>query len=289
MRFPRLAILEQDAGNAGAAAKYRRRQDEISRAAAHYRALLSATDPKARAAELPLRMADVILVKTLQEYFRSHPPASVRRGMVERLIAEQRWPRGPQRTLPAAYLLRHGRATRLLAVGQIEKAAKAAREALALNPRHLPALNLLGEITFTQAKFAEASDLYRRSLDLEPAQPDVVSRFAVSLAASVAPADATRRFSEWFRQIPAPDLTVATRVEDAGLKLAAGDSETAATLLRLLAGATENDTPFLRARLGWWYFHTGNPAIAPLSVALANEAFPRERLFAFMTQQAPQM
>jgi tetratricopeptide (TPR) repeat protein len=118
--------------------------------------------------ELPADIASVVVLESLEGYFRSHPPAQERRERIERLIAEERWNPGTQRPLADAYMLRRDMARRLLAEGQMDKAREAAAEALALNPKYPPAVNLVGDMDFERADFAQAAQLYRRSLDIEP-------------------------------------------------------------------------------------------------------------------------
>lgn len=57
------------------------------------------------AADLPVDIANVVVVQSVQEYFRSHPPPAERIYQIERLIGEEHWPPNPpekplQITLP---------------------------------------------------------------------------------------------------------------------------------------------------------------------------------------------
>ena len=57
-------------------------------------------------AELPIDIANVVVLQTLEEYFRSHPPEQERIAQIQQLIAAEHWPDQKQRPLEVAYLLR---------------------------------------------------------------------------------------------------------------------------------------------------------------------------------------
>lgn len=50
--------------------------------------------------DLPIDLANIVVVQTLQQYFRSHPPNSERIAQIERLITAEHWPANqPQKPL----------------------------------------------------------------------------------------------------------------------------------------------------------------------------------------------
>ena len=226
--------------------------------------------------ELPADIASVVVLDSLEGYFRSHPPAQERRERIERLIVEERWNPGAQRPLAVAYMLRRDQARRLLAAGQTDKARVAAEEALALNPKYPPALNLAGDIDFERADFARAAELYRRSLDIEPGQAEVPTSYAVALAVSRSAADAAEKYDEWMGTAAAGAVPESARVEAAGLKLLAGDPSAAKNLAQNPASSKSGGKPFVEARLGWWYSRAGDQQTGAGLIEAALELRPQD-------------
>ncbi|HZD32092.1 MAG TPA: M48 family metalloprotease [Candidatus Angelobacter sp.] len=68
------------------------------------KAVEAPSEPNQRGAvELPIDLANVVVVQTLQEYFRSHPANSERIAQIERLIRMEHWPTNrPQKPLQIA-------------------------------------------------------------------------------------------------------------------------------------------------------------------------------------------
>jgi predicted Zn-dependent protease len=78
--------------------KYRRLEEE----AHQYRA----QGPQRTVLTLPIELGNVVVLQTLEGYFRTHPPESERITQIERLMAAEHWPRDQrQKTLAVAYLL----------------------------------------------------------------------------------------------------------------------------------------------------------------------------------------
>jgi predicted Zn-dependent protease len=231
--------------------------------------------------ELPADIASVVVLDSLEGYFRSHPPARERRERIERLIAEERWNPGTQRPLAVAYMLRRDRARRLLAMGRTDEAREVAEEALALNPKYPPAINLVGDMDFERADFAQAAQLYRKSLDIEPGQAEVPTSYAVALAASRSARDASEQYGEWLRTLMPEAVPDSARAEDAGLKLLAGDRSPAKNLASSASSASD-EKPFSEARLGWWYARAGDQQTAAELIGAALELRPQNALMANM-------
>lgn len=227
--------------------------------------------------ELPATIANVTVLQTLEEYFRSHPPEQERIAQIEQLIASEHWPRDQkQQPLEVAYLVRTDEAATLLERGEIDKAATKAREALALRPDYPRALNVLGGVDFEKADFATAAQMYRKSLDRDPHQQAIAQRYAIALSASQPPAMAAAQYSQWLESTPTEvsngDGFV---VEQVGLNLLAGESDPAKRFAAALTGDNE-DTPLIQGRLGWWYCR-------------ANDAKTAETLLSSSVEQRPQI
>ena len=225
--------------------------------------------------ELPGDIANTVVLQTLEEYFRSHPPAEERIAQVQRLIAAEHWPDQKQQPLQVAYLLRADEAATLFSQGEFDKASKKANESLALHADYYPALNVLGNVAFEKADFAGAAPQYRKSLNLNPKQDAIARQYALSLSASLAPQQAAAEYTSWIESVP-PEVRASDSitVEQVGLKLMAGDTDAAKSVAAYLASNEKDDTPLLQGRLGWWYFRAGDldTAAALLSSAVEQRA-----------------
>ena len=149
-------------------------------------------------------------------------------------------------------------------------------DALAINSKYVPALNVLGDIDFEKADFTAAAEAYRHSLTFEPKQKAIAARYATSLAASLPAPEAATRYSEWLNSVPpaAPDLDW-FMAEEVGLKLLAGDAATAKSFEQTLVKRENADIPLVQARLGWWYYRANNAQTAADLIGLSVEQRPQ--------------
>jgi predicted Zn-dependent protease len=228
-------------------------------------------------AELPIDIANVVVLQTLEEYFRSHPPEQERIAQIQQLIAAEHWPTDrKQRPLEVAYVLEADQAAGLFNRGEFDKAVGKANTALAEHPGYVPALNVLGDVAFERAEFASAATQYRKSLDLDPRQEAIAQRYASSLSASVDPRQAAQQYSAWLDSAPEGVRQGAGfAVEEVGLKLLAGDAEQAKHFAELIAQSDKEDAPLIQGRLGWWYYR-------------ANDAETAEKLLTSSVEQRSQ-
>src|SRR5262249_54710164 len=85
--------------------------------------------------ELPIDIANVAVLQTLGEYFRSHPPEQERIAQIQQLIAAEHWPHEQkQQPLAVAYLLQADQAAVLFNRGEFDKAVELANKAIANHP-----------------------------------------------------------------------------------------------------------------------------------------------------------
>lgn len=208
---------------------------------------------------LPVEIGNVVVLQSLEGYFRSHPPTHERIARIQQLIASQHWPSDQkQRPLAVAYLLITDEAARYLSLDQLDKAMASARKALVARPDYPPALNIVGDVDFEKADFAGASEIYGRSLRLDPKQENLAARYATALSASLPARQALEQFSEVLNASPELSGTPWFVVEQDGLKLMTGNVTAAKALEKRLAEAESPDAPILQGRLGWWYYRFGD-------------------------------
>ncbi|HME34475.1 MAG TPA: M48 family metalloprotease [Candidatus Sulfotelmatobacter sp.] len=248
--------------------RFQKLQEEMQR----YRA---SAPPRRTVLDLPVEIGNVVVLQTLDGYFRSHPPNRERIAQIQQLIASEHWPADPQKPLAVAYLLVTNEAARYLAADQLDKAMASARKALAAKPDYPPALKIAGDVDFDKADFAGASAMYGQSLRLDPKQEHLTAHYATALSASLQAQQALARYSE----LPntAPELRDAPWfvVEQAGLKLMTGDVTVAKALAQQLTKVENAAAPLLQGRLGWWYYRFGDLQNAADLIGLSVEQRPQ--------------
>ena len=226
--------------------------------------------------DLPVEIGNVIVLQTLEGYFRSHPPNRERIAQIQQLIASEHWPADQQqRPLAVAYLLVTDEAARYLAADQLDKAMDAARKALAAKPHYPPALKIVGDVDFDKADFAGASAMYGQTLQLDPKQAHVAAGYATALSASLPAQQALAQYSELPNAAPALRDAPWFVVEQTGLKLMTGDMTAAKALAQQLSKEENADAPLLQGRLGWWYYRFGDLQSAADLIGLSVEQRPQ--------------
>jgi predicted Zn-dependent protease len=195
------------------------------------------------------RVAD----QALEGYFRSHPLPSERIALIQRLIADNRWPLIAERDSKISYLFWTERAAELLKQGKYVEAQGAASRSLKIQPEQQAALDVLARAYFAQANFSEAAAAYRRILELEPTKLEFAKYFAYSLAAADKQSAATE-FERWQKSARADLANVPTAM--AGLYLLAGNPAPAASLHQSLLSKESPADQY--GELGWWYYLAGD-------------------------------
>lgn len=218
----------------------------------------------------------MVVLQTLEGYFRSHPPNRERIAQIQQLIASEHWPTNQQqKPLAVAYLLVTDEAARYLASDQLDKAMATARKALAAKPGYPPALKIVGDVDFEKADFAGASAMYGQSLRLDPKRAHLTTRYATALSASLPAQQALAQYSELANDAPALRDAPWFAVEEAGLKLMTGDVTVVKALAQQLTKAENADAPLSQGRLGSWYYRFGDPQSAADLIGLSVEQLPQ--------------
>ena len=248
--------------------KFQKLEDEVRR----YRS----QGPRRTVLTLPIELSNVVVLQTLEGYFRSHPPEAQRIAQMERLMAAEHWPADQkQKTLAVAYLLITDQARSYFSSDQLDKALDAAKKALVLKPDYAPALLVVGEVDFEKADFGGAAEMYGRALRLNPKQDQVAVFYASALSASSPAKEALARYAEAGEAVAELRERSWFLEEQAGLKLMSGDAAAAHALAQQLENSEAEAAPILLGRLGWWYYRFGDLTTAADLIGRAVEQRPQ--------------
>ncbi len=211
-----------------------------------------------RRAGSPQEELSRVALQTLEDYFRSHPPARDRVAQILRMISDQHWEKmNRERPLGVAYIFWTGRARQALAAKRFDQAAAWAARSLVLEPDRPEALKILAHAKFLLADFAASAAACRKLLDISPPEPGVIREYADALAASGDLEKALLDFKDWASRRHVAGLFA--QVEVAGLELLAGRGASAEAIVRGAETPTDaQSAPDWLARLGWWYYRAGN-------------------------------
>lgn len=204
-------------------------------------------------------MASVAL-QSLTEYFRSHPPSDLRAEQIRKLIADEHWPVTKETNLQIAYLAYKTKAQSAFEDRKYKEAIQFAKKSLELRPSQPDLLKLTAQAHFELADFAESAQDYRTFLaDNKGAAPEDLRAFADALIASQSKTAASD-FDDFAAHFtPYSDfMSLAVRVDRAGLHLVSGDSKLAGGLEQELTSLDRSYTGDLLSRLAWWYYRAGN-------------------------------
>lgn len=119
--------------------------------------------------------------------------------------------------------------------------------------------------------------MYAESLNSDPAQTELLRRYATSLSASLPPAQAAEQCSALASTAPPLRNNPWLEVEETGLKLMAGDGKSAKALKQRLSQSESSEAPLLSGRLGWWYYRSGDPQTAIELLTLSVEQRPQAK------------
>lgn len=207
-------------------------------------------------AKTPQEEVSQVALQTLEGYFRSHPLPSERIAQVQKMIANEGWTARPERDLRVAYIFWTARARNALDAGKYAQAEQLAHQSLRLGPDQPRAFQVLAEAQFAQANFSGAAAAYRKILESDSSNPEIVASYAQALAA----ADRRRAVAEFRRWAESVKGEKPREVElaAAGLGLLAGDPEAAHRLEIELQQMGDVQAPLWKGELGWWHYLKGD-------------------------------
>ncbi len=198
-----------------------------------------------------------VVLTTMEDYFRSHPPSRERALQIQNLMAQEGWTAHQERPLEIAYLLWTGRAQLTLNHQKFKEAAGLATQALRNKSDYEPALRIKADAEFYQAEFRLASDTYRELLRVHPEDNNYVQLFAFMLASANAQTAATN-FQQWMTT--SSNTSSDVQLTLAALQLLNHNSSAADQIIsELRTHSGDTQTPERLAWLAWWYYVSGNP------------------------------
>jgi len=226
-------------------------------------------------AKTPQEELSRVALDTLGGYFRSHPLTSERIAQVRKMIASEHWDVHPERDLAVAYIFWTDKAQSEFEARKYAHAQQIALRSLEMHPGQKKALQVLAEAQFAQADFAGAAASYRKLLEIESTNRDVVNSLALSLAADN-PKNAAGEFGRALDSIKG-EKPQDLQVSISGLELLGGNAAAAQKLLsELSSNSLEQNAPMRLQELGWWFYMAGDYRSAADLLGQAIQQRPRD-------------
>jgi predicted Zn-dependent protease len=207
-------------------------------------------------AKTPQEEVSQVFLQTLEGYFRSHPLPSERIAQVQKMIASEGWTARPERDLRVAYIFWTARARNALDAGKYAQAEQLANQSLRLRPDQPRAFQVLAGAQFAQANFSGAAATYRKILESDSSNPEILASYAQALAAADR-RSALAEFRRWAEGVKG-EKPREVELAAAGLGLLAGDSEAAHSLEIELQQMGDVQAPVWKGELGWWHYLKGD-------------------------------
>ena len=207
-------------------------------------------------AKTPQEEVSQVALQTLEGYFRSHPLPSERIAQVQKMIASEGWTARPERDLRVAYIFWTARARNALDAGKYAQSEQLANQSLRLQPDQPRAFQVLAGAQFAQANFPGAAATYRKILESDSSNPEMVASYAQALAAADR-RSALAEFRRWAESVKG-EKPREVELAAAGLGLLAGDSEAAHRLEIELQQMDDVHAPVWKGELGWWHYLKGD-------------------------------
>jgi predicted Zn-dependent protease len=207
-------------------------------------------------AKTPQEEVSQVALQTLEGYFQSHPLPSERIAQVQKMIASEGWTARPERDLRVAYIFWTARARNALDAGKYAQAEQLANQSLRLRPDQPRAFQVLARAQFAQANFSGAAAAYRKILESDSSNPEIVASYAQALAAADR-RSAVAEFRRWAESVKG-EKPREVELAAAGLGLLAGDSGAAHRLEIELQQMGDVQAPVWKGELGWWHYLKGD-------------------------------
>ena len=207
-------------------------------------------------AKTPQGELSEVALETLGGYFRSHPLPAERIAQVQQLMAREGWAVRPERDLAVAYIFLSAKAQIAFETHRYPEAEQLANRSLRVQPEQPKVLELLARAQFAQAIFSAAAATYRKLLEQDSSNPEMIVAYAQALAASDR-RNAVVEFRRWAESSNGP-LPKDAEVAEAGLALLSGNPEAARRLEAEFTQGDADQTPKLAGELGWWHYLNGD-------------------------------
>jgi beta-barrel assembly-enhancing protease len=213
--------------------------------------------------------------QSLEEYFRSHPPAAERRQALEQIIASRSWnASAPVRPYALRPIFLAEQAAALDKQAKFAKSIALYKEAIALYSTNQRALDGLtsAEWRSGDAQAAETAAIAAAALDPSLETVRILAR-AGSVSDRQQAVDALTALTT--RQFPGKPTQQYARVELAGIT--SGHDPYSSAAYRDLLSELGNQPQFdamVRTEMAWWMYRAGNLKEAAAELEAAHQAFP---------------
>jgi predicted Zn-dependent protease len=230
----------------------------------------------------PVEEIAQVSLDSVQQYFRSHPPASERLAAMQSEIASQGWPEIAQRPLSIRAIFLTDQAEALDASGDFAKSIAKFKEALAALPNYVRAWHGLAEAAWRSGDAAEtvraADEAARRGRASRDWQ--LLSRALMISEPRTAVATFNATVNSAFGAGPSPDSYFVAKISLAGMRYLSGDRSDADQQMKSTLSAQAPSAVALRTQLlrelAWWMYRAGNLPDAAKTLEDARQALPQQ-------------
>jgi beta-barrel assembly-enhancing protease len=232
---------------------------------------------EAGGSQSPVEEIAKVPFSALEEYFRSHPPASERRAALEREISARNWNESiPVRPLSIRNIFLADSAEKLSRSGNFSKSVAQFQEALRLDSTYVRAWRELAEAYWRSGNAGETARAAREAI-----LRGETSRDWILLARALAvtsPKDGVGRLvsvGKEERHLRESNSYVTERTELAGFKFFAGNKDAMddfQSALSVTQGAA--DQAEIRREMAWWMYRAGKLQDAAEQLESARQLYP---------------
>jgi predicted Zn-dependent protease len=238
------------------------------------------SDPNRRA-DSPVEEIAQVSVKSLDQYFLSHPPASERLTAMEVEIKSQGWPDAPQRALTIRNIFLTDQAEALDTAGDFAKSIAHYKEAVALAPDYIRAWRGLANEEWRSGDAAETVTPATEAAQRGKEDRDWKLLARALMAAS--PQKAVDIFGGTLNTVftvnKGTDPYAAGTVELTGMQLMRENQTDTQNLQSALASSPRYSTEFrtqMQRELAWWMYRAGKLEDAAKVLESAHQTLPQE-------------
>lgn len=215
----------------------------------------------------------------LVEYFRSHPPATERREMLQREIKANEWNTAqPLRPLAVRSIFLCDAAEKLDAKGDFKGAIAQLKNAVMLDSHYVRAYR---ELARTFWRSGDAAGTVQAESDMIPVAPADADWGILARALSISdPASARSRFAALRAQFPfsTPDNVKASapKIAELGLSFIQGKKDSTSDLETIVSSLeTPSGKASARREMAWWMYRAGNLSEAQQQLEAARQVYPQ--------------
>ncbi|MBI1750099.1 MAG: tetratricopeptide repeat protein [Acidobacteria bacterium] len=234
---------------------------------------------QAHTATSPVEEMTGMPLKSLKEYFRSHPPARERIATLEKEIQARGYNAAQaQKPLGVRAIFLAEQAEGLDKRGMFDRAIARYREALKLEPGNKWAWSGLAYAAWRAGDARTTVEAATEALKLDAEWEQMWKRLARALAVENVRAASTR-YSELLARFAPKEMAKQSlaQVESAGLELTTGNKAAVTTYQEILnRGLTVETQVMARRQMAWWMYRSGRLKEAEGELEAARQRDPRD-------------